>query len=260
MSEQTAALNPPSAERPLARRVALAGLILALICAAAAVFSGLGYRLGLWHFRTGFDILKYAFYAAFVAAIVSSAGLVLSGGRRSGVLFMGLLGLLIAAVAAYMPWTYYRTVQSVPKIHDITTDVTHPPKFVAAAKLRKEGDHPVTYEGAEIGAEQKEAYPDIEPLTIKAPKDKVFEAARQAVSSMGLEIIDANPGEGRIEAVATSLLYGFKDDMVVRIQETDEGTRVDVRSMSRVGRSDLGANAKRIRTFMTRLRSSLPAQ
>lgn len=259
MSEQTAALDTPSAARPLARRIALAGLILALICAGAAVLSGIGYRLGLWHFRTGFDILKYAFWGALAAAIVSLAGLILSGGRRPGVLFMGLLGVLIAAVTAYMPWTYYKTVQSVPKIHDITTDVGNPPKFVAVAKLRKEGDHAVMYEGAEIGSEQKEAYPDIEPLIVKAPKDKVFEAARQAISSMGLEIVDANPTEGHIEAVDTSLLYGFKDDMVVRIQESGDGTRVDVRSMSRVGRSDLGMNAKRIRTFMTRLRSSLPA-
>jgi uncharacterized protein (DUF1499 family) len=76
---------------------------------------------------------------------------------------------------------------------------------------------------------------------------------------MGLEIVDANPSEGRIEAVDTSLLYGFKDDVVVRIQDAGDSTRVDVRSMSRVGRSDLGMNAKRIRTFMARLRASLPA-
>jgi uncharacterized protein (DUF1499 family) len=258
MSEQTAALDT-SAERPLARRIAVAGLILALIFAGVAVFSGLGYRLGLWHFRTGIDMLKYVFWGALAAAIVSVAGLILSGGRRPDVLFMGLLGFAIAAVTAYMPWTYYKTVQSVPKIHDITTDVRNPPKFVAVEKLRKEGDHSVVYEGPEIGNEQKEAYPDIEPLSTKAPKDKVFEAAKQALSSMGLQIVDANPAEGRIEAVDTSLLYGFKDDMVVRIQEGPDGTRVDARSMSRVGRSDLGINAKRIRTFMVRLRSSLPA-
>ena len=94
---------------------------------------------------------------------------------------------------------------------------------------------------------------------VKAPKDKVFEASRQALASMGLDIVDANPGEGRIEAVDTTLLYGFKDDVAVRVQETADGTRVDIRSMSRVGKSDLGVNAKRIRTFMARLRASLPA-
>jgi uncharacterized protein (DUF1499 family) len=76
---------------------------------------------------------------------------------------------------------------------------------------------------------------------------------------MGLEITDANPADGRLEGVDTTLLYGFKDDMVVRIQESPQGTRVDVRSKSRVGRSDLGVNAKRIRTFLTKLRSALPA-
>jgi uncharacterized protein (DUF1499 family) len=224
-----------------------------------AVASGIGYRLGLWEFRTGFDILKLAFYAAFAAGIVSLIGLILSGGRRPGVLFMGLLGVLLAAVTAYMPWTYYTTVKSVPRIHDITTDAAHPPLFVAVGKLRKPTDHSIEYEGNEIFNEQREAYPDIEPLIVKAPKDKVFEASKQALASMGVDIVDSNPAEGRIEAVETTLLYGFKDDIAVRVQETPEGTRVDIRSMSRVGKSDLGVNAKRIRTFMARLRANLPA-
>ena len=151
MSERTTATSVPiAAERPMGRRIALTGLILALACAALAVISGLGYRLGLWEFRTGFDILKVAFYAAFAAGVVSLAGLVLSGGRRPGVLFMGLRGVLLAAVTAYMPWTYYKTVQSVPRIHDITTDAAHPPAFVAVAKLRKRSDHSVEYEGSEM--------------------------------------------------------------------------------------------------------------
>jgi uncharacterized protein (DUF1499 family) len=260
MSEQTrSSMFTSRTARPLAQRVAMTGLILAILCAVIALGSGLGYRLGLWHFRTGFGMLKFAFYAAFFAGVVSLAGLIMSAGRRPGVLFMGLLGLVIAGVTAYMPWTYSRTVAAVPRIHDITTDIVHPPQFVAAAKLRKADDWPVDYEGTEVGAEQREAYPDIEPLITKAPKDKALEAARQSLSSMGLEIIDVAPGEGRIEAVDTSLLYGFKDDMVVRIQETAAGTRVDVRSMSRVGKSDLGMNAKRIRTFLSRMRANLPA-
>jgi uncharacterized protein (DUF1499 family) len=259
MSRQIMSSNPPLAQRPLAHRVALIGLILAVACALIAVGSGLGYRLGLWHFRTGFDILRFAFWAALAAGVVSLAGLILSGGRRPAVLFMGLVGLAIAAMTAYMPWTYYRTVAIVPRIHDITTDSADPPKFVAAAKLRKKDDHGVEYEGAEIAAAQRAAYPDIAPLTTPAPKDQVFEAARQALASMGLEIVDTVPAEGRIEAVDTSLLYGFKDDVVVRVQDAAGGTRVDVRSMSRVGKSDLGMNAKRIRIFLARLRASLPA-
>jgi len=259
MSEQSsAARNVVHAPRSFGAKLAVAGLIVAVSCAAAAIFSGIGYRLGLWHFRTGFAILQWAFWGALAAGLISLAALIVSRNSRPGVLFMGLLGLLIAAVTAYIPWSYKRTVSSVPYIHDITTDVSNPPEFVAAGRLRREGDHPVAYDGPEVGAQQKAAYPDLEPLITKAPKEKVFDVAKSTLANMGLEITDANPADGRLEAVDTTLLYGFKDDMVVRIQESAQGTRVDVRSKSRVGRSDLGVNAKRIRTFLTKLRSALP--
>jgi uncharacterized protein (DUF1499 family) len=255
----SAARNVVHAPLSFGAKLAAAGLIVAVSCAAAAMFSGIGYRLGLWHFRTGFAILQWAFWGALAAALISLAGLIVRRKGRPGVLFMGLLGLLIAAVTAYIPWSYKRTVSSVPYIHDITTDVGNPPEFVAAGRLRKEGDHPVAYDGPEVGAQQKAAYPDLAPLVTKAPKGQVFDAAKSTLASMGLEITDADPAAGRLEAVDTTLLYGFKDDMVVRIQESPQGTRVDVRSKSRVGRSDLGINAKRIRTFLTKLRSALPA-
>jgi uncharacterized protein (DUF1499 family) len=259
LAQTSDARDVSHAPRGLKVKLAMAGLALALICAAAAIFSGIGYRLGLWHFRTGFAILQWAFWGALAAALVSVAGLIAGRGTRPGVLFMGLLGLLIGIVTAYIPWSYKRTVSSVPYIHDITTDVANPPEFVAARTLRKTGDHPVDYDGPEVGAQQKEAYPDLAPLITKAPKEQVFDAAMATLAGMGLKITDANPADGRLEAVDTTLLYGFKDDMVVRIQESAQGTRVDVRSKSRVGRSDLGVNAKRIRTFLSKLRSALPA-
>jgi uncharacterized protein (DUF1499 family) len=260
MSEQSSSAHDVvRAPRGFKVKLATAGLIIAVSCAAAAIFSGIGYRVGLWHFRTGFTILQWAFWGALAAALISLAGLIAGRNTRPGVLFMGLLGLLIAIVTAYIPWSYKRTVSSVPYIHDITTDVGNPPEFVAARTLRKEGDHPVAYDGPEVGAQQKEAYPDLAPLITKAPKEQVFDVAKSTLASMGLEITDANPADGKLEGVDTTLLYGFKDDMVVRIQESPQGTRVDVRSKSRVGRSDLGVNAKRIRTFLTKLRSALPA-
>jgi uncharacterized protein (DUF1499 family) len=260
MGEQNGnARNAVPAQRGFKVKLAAAGLVIALICAAAAIFSGIGYRLGLWHFRTGFAILQWAFWGALGAALISLAGLIVGRGTRPGVLVMGLLGLLIAIVTAYIPWSYKRTVSSVPFIHDITTDVSNPPEFVAARTLRKEGDHPVDYDGPEVGAQQKQAYPDLAPLITKTPKEQVFDAALSTLASMGLKITNANPADGRLEAVDTTLLYGFQDDMVVRIQESQQGTRIDVRSKSRVGRSDLGVNAKRIRTFLSKLRSALPA-
>jgi uncharacterized protein (DUF1499 family) len=260
MGEQNGnARNAVPAQRGFKVKLAAAGLVIALICAAAAIFSGIGYRLGLWHFRTGFAILQWVFWGALGAALISLAGLIAGRGTKPGVLLMGLLGLLIAIVTAYIPWSYKRTVSSVPFIHDITTDVSNPPEFVAARTLRKEGDHPVDYDGPEVGAQQKQAYPDLAPLITKTPKEQVFDAALSTLASMGLKITNANPADGRLEAVDTTLLYGFQDDMVVRIQESQQGTRIDVRSKSRVGRSDLGVNAKRIRTFLSKLRSALPA-
>jgi hypothetical protein len=136
-------------------------------------------------------------------------------------------------------------VSSVPYIHDITTDVGNPPEFVAARALRKEGDHPVAYDGPEVGAQQKEAYPDLAPLITKAPKEQVFDVAKSTLASMGLEITDANPADGRLEGVDTTLLYGFKDDMVVRIQGPAGYSGRPFEIAGRAQRS--GVNAKRIR-------------
>ena len=108
-----------------------------------------------------------------------------------------------------------------------------------------------------MSIQQQEAYPDLAPLLTPAPKDKVFDAAKATLTAMGLTLSDTDPAAGRIEATQKTFWYGFTDDVVVRITETPEGTRVDVRSKSRVGRSDLGQNAKRIRTFLAKLESAV---
>ncbi len=233
------------------------GLGVALVSAFAMVFSGIGYRLGLWHFRTGFAIMGWAFWFAGGAAIVSLLGLFLLVPRPPKLVAAAVAGILIGATTAYVPWSYKQTVASLPFIHDITTDTQNPPAFVAVKSLRKEGDHPVEYDGPEVAAQQEKAYPDLKSLTVTADKDKVLKAAEAALKSMKLEIVDQSAAEGRIEAVATTLLYGFKDDVVVRVVAEGAGTKVDVRSKSRVGRSDVGQNAKRIRVFLQRLKANL---
>jgi len=237
----------------LGRRLAYAGLALAVLCVAAAMASGLGYQAGLWHFRTGFLILRTAFFVSLAAGVLSILGIVLSRGTRAP-LVSGLVGLVIALGFAYVPWQWKQTLDALPYIHDISTDTDNPPQFIAAAQLRKEGDHPVAYDGPEVADQQKSAYPDLAPLVTALPKDKVFEAARQTIQDMGLQLTGADLAAGRLEASDTSFWYGFTDDLVVRVAETPQGTRVDVRSKSRVGRSDLGQNAKRVRAFLQRLK------
>lgn len=240
-----------------ARRLIGIGLAVALASAFAMVFSGIGYQLGLWHFRTGFMIMRWAFWFGAGGAVMSLAGLFLLAPRPPKLVAAAVIGILVGAATAYVPWTYKRTVDSLPYIHDITTDTQNPPAFVAVKSLRKEGDHPVEYDGPEVAAQQQKAYPDLAPLVVAADGDKVFKAAEAALRTMKLEIVDASSAEGRIEAVHTSLLYGFRDDVVVRIVAEGAGSKVDVRSKSRVGRSDVGQNAERIRVFLQRLKANL---
>ncbi|HXY62332.1 MAG TPA: DUF1499 domain-containing protein, partial [Nitrospirota bacterium] len=109
------------------------------------------------------------------------------------------------------------------------------------------------YPGAEIAAQQRAAYPDIRSIILPVTPGIAFDSALKVVRSMGWRIIEADATAGRIQASATTFWFGFTDDVVVRIISAAGGCKVDVRSVSRVGRSDLGTNAKRIRTFLRKL-------
>lgn len=238
---------------------ALLCLVLAIADAIAGLFAGIGYRLDLWDYRDGIGALRYVFWLAAGTAVLASLAAILGAiTGRTGAIATGLIALLIAGITAYIPWSLRQTVRRVPPIHDISTDTVNPPHFLRVAGLRKKTDHPVAYDGPEVAALQKKGYPDIQPIMLKVPADKVFETAKSVLLGMGLTLLDADPAQRRLEATDTSLLFGFEDDFVVRILEEPGGfTRVDVRSKSRVGRSDLGINAGRIRLFTTTLRKKL---
>ena len=241
----------------IGRLLAISGLIVAVASAAAMVFGGIGYRLELWHFRTGFTIMRWAFWFALAGALLSLLGLVVTRARPAKILVTALIGIVVGGIAVYVPWSWKQTLDAHPYIHDITTDLNNPPQFVAAKALRKEGDHTVEYDGPEVAEKQRQAYPDIVTLVVAADKDKVFAAAEAALRAMKLKVVDMNAAEGRIEATHTSMLYGFTDDVVVRVVADGAGSKVDVRSKSRVGRSDVGQNAKRIRAFLRELQAKL---
>lgn len=232
------------------------GFVLAVGCAIAAVMSGVGYQMEMWHFRTGFQILKWSFIVAIAALVFSVVG-VLAVKKTGTAITMGILGILISGMMVYVPLSWKKTLDAYPYIHDITTDIDNPPQFVAVAAVRGPGDHPVEYDGAEVAAMQKQAYPDLQPWLTQAAPAEAFAAARKVLLRMGLKLVDVNESDLRIEATATTLFYGFSDDVVVRMAASPEGTRVDVRSKSRVGRSDLGQNAKRIRTFLAKLKTEI---
>ena len=110
--------------------------------------------------------------------------------------------------------------------------------------------NPPEYLGPAIAVQQRKAYPDLAPLDLSMPPGDAFTKAIAVARAMGWEIVAQKPAEGRIEATATTAWFGFKDDIVIRVAETAGGSRIDVRSKSRVGRSDVGANAARIRAYL----------
>jgi len=119
--------------------------------------------------------------------------------------------------------------------------------------LRATAPNSAEYGGPEIAAQQRAAYPDIQPIVLPLAPTEAFQRALGAAREMGWEIVATDSAAGRIEATATTFWYGFKDDVVIRLTLTDGGTRVDVRSESRVGGSDIGTNARRIREYVKRL-------
>ncbi len=231
--------------------VALAGLMLALLAALLLFVSGPGTRLGFWHFRTAFKMMGWAAYAGGAAALVSIAGLALARGRGRA---LAAAGLVIGALMLYLPWSWRNQARSVPAIHDITTDTQNPPAFVAIAPLRKDAPNPPEYAGDSIARQQLKAYPDIKPLMLAMRVDSAFTLALTTARDMGWELVDQNRREGRIEATATTPFMGFKDDVVIRVSSASGISRIDVRSKSRVGGSDVGANARRIRVYLDKLR------
>ena len=157
--------------------------------------------------------------------------------------------------AAAVPLGLQRLARAVPPIHDITTDTDDPPPFevVLAARRATGATNTADYGGPEIASAQKAAYPEVKPLVLSDPPPRAFERALDAVRAMGWEVADVDPRRGRIEATDTTRWFAFKDDVVVRVRPEGAGSRVDVRSLSRVGKSDVGTNARRIRGFLQRL-------
>lgn len=167
--------------------------------------------------------------------------------------------LLSIGIAAAPVMTILLTVGpggfKVPPIHDISTDLENPPQFVVVPTLRHDSDNNLEYAGDTLVAQQRAAYPHIVPLTVEGSVDETYARARQALRSLGWQIVSDSPERLELEAVESSRLFGFKDDIIVRIRAGESGTVVDVRSVSRVGRSDLGANAKRIERFLAALQA-----
>lgn len=226
--------------------------LLALLAALLLLIAGPGTRLDWWEFRFGFQLMRWSLYLAGAAGVVALLLLLIPRTRRGNGVGLA-FALVISLATAAVPLLLYQSAQSVPRIHDITTDTANPPEFIAIAPLRADAPNPVDYEGEEVARQQREAYPDIITFQTDAYPAIVFDHALALIDQFGWELVEADADRGRIEATDTTFWFGFKDDVVVRILAGETGTRVDVRSKSRVGMSDVGANAQRIRRFLDAL-------
>jgi uncharacterized protein (DUF1499 family) len=232
-------------------RLTLAVAAAALLVAFAAAMAGFGSRWGLWHFRTGFALLRWAAYGGIAVILASALALYRTRpgtGRRGFVLAAG--ALLIGLLTVGIPWRASRAGAAAPPIHDITTDIENPPSFVAVAPLRANEPNPVEYGGEEVAQLQRAAYPDIRPVILDLPRDRAFQRALDTAEAQGWRIVEGNEADGRIEATDRTFWFGFRDDVVIRLTPVDGRTVIDVRSKSRVGRGDMGTNAKRVREYL----------
>lgn len=232
-------------------------LLAALVAAVLVAAAGPVYRNGYMELMDAFGLLRYGIYAAGAAGVLAILWIIFAlVGRSTAGVGAFVAALVIAGVAAYFPLSMRAKGESVPPIHDITTDTTNPPIFVAIAPLRADSKNGVAYNAAENVEAQQKAYPDLQTLVTDVPVADMFARAEKTARDMGWEIVAAVPEEGRIEATDTTQWWGFKDDVVIRITTDGMQTRLDVRSMSRVGKSDLGKNAERIRAFLAKLKDA----
>jgi uncharacterized protein (DUF1499 family) len=229
-----------------------------LITAFIFMMSGYGYQWRLWELGVAFLFLRYSAYAAIALAVVSLVSLWFLRKSKSQVIFYAIISLILSGIVGGSAFYWQQRAQSVPPIHDITTDLVDPPEFVAMVRLRTDAPNPPEYAGEETRQAQIEAYPEVKPLMLEADLQDVMDFAVMMILQRNWDLVAINRNQKRIEATEKLAWFGFKDDVVLRFTEMENGgTRVDMRSKSRIGRSDVGVNAKRINRFLTDLEQSL---
>lgn len=223
-------------------RATMAAALMVLLAGPMMAWGLLGWQAGLGMFVI----------AALLAGIGGIICLVALFRKRGG------LGVVLAAAAGIaalaVPAAIVINGRAFPPINDITTDTGNPPVFVAiTADMRGPGTAPLMYNPS-YAAIQAKGYPKLSALVVPSAPAMVFDKALAAAKAQGWEIIASDAASGRIEATATVPWWGFKDDIVVRIAPEGDGSRIDVRSTSRVGKGDLGVNAQRISDYLDKLK------
>jgi len=266
-------------------RSKFAGLALALSLLVPVWFlvSALGVKFGLWSWRIGLGvmIIQWGPPLLLAAAVIALVALILVLIRRPrGAWAAALVALIIPATGlGYLGWVRAQAA-NIPPIHDVATDIADPPAPSSSLlSIRKAAEaNPVadlkapltaadpyrdprfaSYGNKSLGQVGHAAYPGLRTAVFDEAPTTAFAAALKAARDMGWTVVTQDRQAGVIEATAGTFWFGFKDDVIVRVRSGAEGqgSRIDVRSISRVGLSDLGANAKRIETYLVRVSAGL---
>ncbi|MCG3857584.1 DUF1499 domain-containing protein [Psychrobacter sp. Ps2] len=229
--------------------------LMSVIAILLVALAGPLYKFGVVELGTAFAGFKFGLFAGIAALVLLAIQILFK--RNTASLGSALASAVLAVAAIAVPLGMMNTAKNVPPIHDISTDLVHPPEFVAIAPLRADAPNPVAYAGAELAEQQRTAYPDLQTLTHAQSKPELVKASKQAIENLGWELVNTDTDKGIIEATDTTAWFGFKDDVIIRVTDNDSERLVDIRSKSRVGQSDLGKNAARIHSFIKELDSVL---
>jgi uncharacterized protein (DUF1499 family) len=235
------------------------GALLVVVAGPLNRFGAAGFRVALLALAGGALLLVLGALLAIVGLLAATAK------KLPAPRGLAVAGVVVAlAITGYL-LSWLQQARGVPPIHEVSTDLVDPPPFVAVKEIRDRipGLNPSDYVAQmpgrngtiDVPALQRQAYSDVQPLVLQVPAQEAFARVEQAARELGWEIVAAVPEEGRLEATDTTRFFGFKDDVVVRLRSEGGATRIDVRSKSRVGLSDVGANAARIRSFLARVQN-----
>jgi uncharacterized protein (DUF1499 family) len=247
----------------VAGRLAFAAFVAALLIGLTASF---GTRLGYWNYRVGlYEIFPYSLYFGVAALVIGLVWVVTAlVANKATAARYGLAGFVGAIIVLVVPLSDYLASYSKPPIHDISTDVEHPPEFVSLVLQRQGATNPPDYDGPTrltmngksytVTQLQKKYYADIHSIgRLGISPEQLFNHALAAARGLGWTIVAVAPDEGRIEATYTSFFFGFVSDIVIRVRPSGLGARIDIRAKSRVGQGDGGTNAELIRAYMKRM-------
>lgn len=227
-------------------------LSVAVLAVIVTGFMMFGARFGFWEPIVGFGLVRnYGAPIGYFVTAIGGLGVVFLVVRKhwlpaicAGVACLIGLGLLAPTIASKM-----RTPVRMPPIHDITTNTSNPPQFLVLDETRTGAVNSLVYGGVDIATQQHSFYPDVMPIMSDASAQDAFAKALQVAQDMGWDIIAQDTDALRFEATAHTAVYHFADDVVVVVASDGAGSRVDMRSVSRIGRGDRGVNAARIQAF-----------